>query len=124
MALYTFTSNVLSAASVGNPRPTHTVLSAFGVNTISLSSVYDGLAFNPVTPLTTTLTTLTFNGSVFRIDTAYNNSVFALMTSDRIYTVFRYQSAFGTPPLSAQLLSATKEVFTPESLRLRLLGYI
>ena len=124
MALYTFTSNVLSAASVGNPPPTHTVLSAAGVNTISLSSVYDGLAFNPVTPLTTTLTTLTVNGSVFRIDTAYNNSVFALMTSDRTYTVFTYQSAYAIVPLSAVLLQSTKEVVTPESLRLRLLGYI
>jgi hypothetical protein len=123
MALYNFTSNVLSAASVGNPPPTHTVLSAAGVNTISLSSVFDGLAFNPVSPLTTTLTTLTVFGSVFRIDTAYDNSVFALMRSDRTYTVFTYQSAYAATPLSAVALSATKEVTTPESLRLRLLGY-
>jgi hypothetical protein len=126
MALYTFTSNVLSAASVGNPPPTHTVLSAAGVNTISLSSVYDGLAFNalPESSLTSTLCSLTVNGSVFRINSAYNNSPFALMTSDRTYTVFTYQSALATTQLSAVLLSATKEVVTPESLRLRLLGYI
>jgi hypothetical protein len=124
MALYNFTSNVLSAASVGNPPPTHTVLSAAGVNTISLSSVFDGLAFNARTPLLSTLTTLTVFGSVFRIDTAYNNTVFALMRSDRTYTVFTYQSAYAATPLSAVALSATKEVTTPESLRLRLLGYI
>lgn len=124
MALYNFTSNVLSAASVGNPPPTHTVLSAAGVNTISLSSVFDGLAFNPITPLLSSLTTVTVYGSVFRIDTAYNNSVFALMRSDRTYTVFTYQSALATVPLSSVALSATKEVTTPESLRLRLLGYI
>jgi hypothetical protein len=124
MALYNFTSNVLSAALVGNPPPTHTVLSAAGVNTISLSSVFDGLAFNARTPLLSTLTTLTVFGSVFRIDTAYNNTVFALMRSDRTYTVFTYQSAYAATPLSAVALSATKEVTTPESLRLRLLGYI
>ena len=88
MALYNFTSNVLSAASVGTPPPTHTVLSAAGVNTISLSSVFDGLAFNPITPLLSSLNTVTVYGSVFRIDAVYNNSVFALMRSDRTYTVF------------------------------------
>ena len=126
MALYNFTSNVLSAASVGTPPPTHTVLSAFGVNTISLSSVHDGLAFNSISTLLSSLCSVTVNGSVFRIDRAYNNSVFALVTSDRNYTVFTYQSAFGTPPLSSFALSGspTKEVTTPESLRLRLLGYI
>ena len=126
MALYNFTSNVLSAASVGNPPPTHTVLSAAGVNTISLSSVFDGLAFNalPTSSLTSLLCSVTVYGSVFRIDRAYNNSVFALMRSDRVYTVFTYQSAYAATPLSAVLLSATKEVTTPESLRLRLLGYI
>jgi hypothetical protein len=62
-------------------------------------------------------------GSVFRINSAYNNSVFALMRSDRVYTVFTYQSAYAATPLSAVALSATKEVTTPESLRLRLLGY-
>lgn len=125
MALYNFTSNVLSAASVGNPPPTHTVLSAAGVNTISLSSVFDGLAFNelPASSLTSTLCSLTVFGSVFKINSAYNNAVFALMTSDRTYTVFTYQSAYAATPLSAVLLSATKEVTTPESLRLRLLGY-
>jgi len=126
MSLYTFNSNVLSAASVGNPPPTHTTLSASGVNTISLSSIHDGLAFNalPNSSLTSTLCSLTVNGSVFIINSAYNNSVFALTTSDRSYTVFTYQSSFPTTPLSAVLLSATKEVTTPESLRLRLLGYI
>lgn len=124
MALYDFTSNVLSAASVGNPPPTHTVLSASGVNTISLSAVHDGLAFNPVSTLTGLLCSVTAYGSVFRIDRAYNNSVFALMTSDRNYTVFTYQSAYGVVPLSSVALSSTKEVTTPESLRLRLLGYI
>ena len=124
MALYDFTSNVLSAASVGNPPPTHTVLSASGVNMISLSAVHDGLAFNSISTLLSSLCSLTVNGSVFRIDRAYNNSVFALMTSDRNYTVFTYQSAFATVPLSSVALSSTKEVTTPESLRLRLLGYI
>jgi hypothetical protein len=128
MALYNFTSNVLSAASVGTPPPTHTVLSATGVNTISLSSVFDGLAFNALTntSLVSSLCALTVLGSVFRIDRAYHNSVFALMTSDRTYTVFTYQSSFATVPVSAFALSGvpTKEVTTPESLRLRLLGYI
>lgn len=124
MALYTFNTNLLSAASVGNPPPTHTVLSAAGVNTISLSSVYDGLAFNSISTLTNQLCSLTVYGSVFRIDTAYNNSVFALMTSDRNYTVFTYQSAFATVPLSSVAFTATKEVSTPEQRRLRLLGYI
>ena len=124
MALYNFTSNVLSAASVGTPPPTHTVLSAFGVNTISLSSVHDGLAFNSISTLLSSLCSVTVNGSVFRIDRAYNNSVFALVTSDRNYTVFTYQSAYATVPLSSVALSSTKEVTTPESLRLRLLGYI
>jgi hypothetical protein len=125
MALFNFNSNVLSAASVGNPPPTHTVLSAAGVNTISLSSVFDGLAFNALTntSLVSSLCSVTVLGSVFRIDRAYHNSVFALMRSDRTYTVFTYQSAFAATPLSAVLLSATKEVTTPESLRLRLLGY-
>jgi hypothetical protein len=64
-------------------------------------------------------------GSVFRINSAYNNAVFALMTSDRTYTVFTYQSSFATVPLSSVALSGrtTKEATTPESLRLRLLGY-
>lgn len=128
MALYDFTSNVLSAASVGNPPPTDTVLSAFGVNTISLSSAHIGLAFNPVSTLTTSLCSLNAFGSVFRIDRAYHNSIFALILPERRYTVFTYQSSFGTVPLSSvavgSLSSPIQDVTTPESLRLRLLGYI
>lgn len=124
MALYTFTSNVLSAVSVGNPPPTDTLLSAFGVNTISLSSAHIGLAFNPVSTLFGSLCSLTVYGSVFRIDRAYNNTQMALILPDRTYTVFTYQSAFADTRLSAVALSATKEVSTPEQRRLYTLGYI
>jgi hypothetical protein len=124
MALYTFNTNLLSAASVGNPPPTNTVLSAAGVNTISLSSAHIGIAFNPISTLTSTLCSVTVYGSVFRINSAYNNSTFALVLPNRTYTVFTYQSAFGTVPLSSVAFTATTDVSTPEQRRLRLLGYI
>jgi hypothetical protein len=128
MALYNFNSNVLSAASVGNPPPTGTVLSAFGVNTISLSSAHIGLAFNSISTLANSLCSLNAFGSVFRIDRAYHNSIFALILPARRYTVFTYQSAYGIVPLSSvavgSLSSPIQDVTTPEFIRLRLLGYI
>lgn len=124
MALYTFNTNLLSAASVGNPIPTNAVLSASGVNTISLSSAHIGIAFNSISTLLSSLCSVTVYGSVFRIDRAYNNSTFALILPNRTYTVFTYQSAYATVPLSAVAYSETKEVSTPEQRRLYVLGYI
>lgn len=120
MALYTFNSNVLSAASVGNPTPTNTILSANGVNTISLSSVHLGLAFNPISTEFGSLCNLTVNGSVFRIDRNYHQSIFALVGSDRNYTAFQYLSTSST----VASLTATKDISTPEQRRLYTLGYI
>lgn len=124
MALYTFTTNLLSAALVGTPTPTGTSLSANGVGVVSISSTHTGVAFNAVSgSLTDRYTTIRIYGSVINIDTAYTGTPFALIAPDRSYTVFTYQSAIAAPPLSAISYTSTKDVSTPDQRRKWVLGY-
>jgi len=125
MALYTFTSSLLSSSSTNNtPPPVTTTLSADGVNIISLSAPADGIVYNPVTTLNSKLSSVSINGCSFVIDTAYHNSVMALAdVPTKTYTVFTYNSAYNTIPLSAVAYAATREVSSKTQRRLRLLGY-
>lgn len=123
MALYTFTSSLLSS-SASNPAPLNASLSANGVNIISLSAPVDAIVFNPVSTLNSVLSSCTINGCVLSIDTAYSGSAIALADiPSRTYTVFTYNSAYTTVPLSAVVYASTKEVSTRTQRRLRLLGY-
>lgn len=125
MALYSFTSSLLSSSSTNNnPAPVTTTLSADGINTISLSAPVDGIVYNPVSTLNSQLSSLTVNGCVFSIDTAYSGSVMALVdVPTRTYTVFTYNSAYSTVPLSAVAYASTTDISTKNQRRLRLLGY-
>ena len=150
MAIYTLTTNVLSAAKTGNPPLANVSLSATGVTylsgagvvlaskdvgVVSLSSDDIGLAFNPVnfSAGTTVYTASSFNisnfstvtvnvlGSVFNIPNSLHNTTLAVVNPDRTYTTFTWLSSTTTVPVSA--LSDTKEVSTPDFQRKRLLGY-
>jgi hypothetical protein len=123
MALYTFTSSLLSS-SASNPAPINASLSANGVNIISLSAPVDAIVYNQVSTLNSVLSSCTINGCVLSIDTAYSGSAIALADiPSRTYTVFTYNSAYTTVPLSAVAYASTKEVSTLTQRRLRLLGY-
>ena len=123
MALYTFTSALLSS-SASNPAPINASLSANGVNVISLSAPVDAIVFNPVSTLNSRLSSCTINGCVLAIDTAYSGSVMALAdVPSRTYTVFTYNSAYATVPLSAVAYASTIDISTSDQRRLRLLGY-
>jgi len=123
MALYTFTSSLLSS-SASNPAPINASLSANGVNIISLSAPVDAIVYNQVSTLNSVLSSCTINGCVLSIDTAYSGSAIALADiPSRTYTVFTYNSAYTTVPLSAVAYASTKEVSTRTQRRLRLLGY-
>ena len=122
---YTYSVNLLSAEATGYPNQIGCVLSANGVNIISLSSVDQGIAFNPVSTLNGVLSTVTVTGSVFKIDTAYDQSDMALikvLTPDIIeyYTRFTYLSTTVTATPSAAII----DVSTQDMRRMRHLGYI
>lgn len=121
---YTFSSAVLSAAKSMTPIQTLS-LSADGINTISLSTNDVGLAYNSLTTLSGRLSTLTVDGSVFRIDNAYSTQEMALVKTIsnnlQTFTVFTYLSSLATTPVSAY--NITTQVSTPNHRRLRHLGY-
>ena len=121
---YVFSSSVLSAAKTPTPAATFS-LSANGINTISLSTNDVGLAYNALTTLSTVLSTLTVNGSVFAIDTAYSCQQMALVTlpvnNMSTYTVLTYLSSLATTPVSSY--DVTPQVSTPGTRRKWLLGY-
>jgi hypothetical protein len=121
---YTFSNTVLSAAKSMTPGQAAS-LSANGINIISLSTNDVGLSYNANTTLSNVLSTLTVDGSVFRIDTSYSGQKFSLnklqINNLSQYTVFTYLSSLATTPVSAY--DQTTQVSTPNHRRLRLLGY-
>lgn len=148
MALYTFTTNLLSAQKTGSPNLIGTSLSGTGVyflsgNSVvfqtqqvvvrSLSTTDVGIAFNPVyvtiapTALSTfnlssyPLSTVNVLGSVFTIPTLLGNSTFGVAKTNSGFSVFPWLSTTSTVLLSS--LSAELNVSTTNTRRLRILGY-
>ena len=148
MTTYTFATDLLSAASTGYPNLIGTSLSATAVTflsgdgvsfatqlagLVSLSSVHEGISFNPttVTIATTSLSTfsltsyptvaVTVAGSVVNIPAALNSSTLTTVNVDESFTVFPWLSTTTTIPTSA--LSATNQVSVANTRRLRFLGY-
>lgn len=151
MSIYTFQTNLLSAAKTGTPSLATTAISATGVTflsgsdnvvvnsrqigVVSLSTNNAGIAFNPVeksigntinTVSTFALATypnVTVNalGSVFNIPASLHQTDLALINIDGTYTVFPFLSSVTTVPTSA--FSNTYSVSTPDTRRKHLLGY-
>jgi len=124
---YSFTTTLLSAAKTGSPNLIGTVLSAFGVNVISLSTDDKGIAFNPVSPLLSSTTSATIQGSVFVIDKAYQGATMALvkvpLNNISTYTTFIHNSAYAIAPLSA-ISAGQTDVIDQDGRRKWVLGYI
>lgn len=120
--IYTFNTQLLSAVKAGSPSLVGTSLSGNGVNVISLSTNDIGISFNRNSTLTGILTLATVEGSVFNIDTSYNqtNTQFALNKVDGSSTIFQFASA-GT--VGVALSSNYRDVSSPEARRKRLYGY-
>lgn len=119
--IYTFATSLLSAEKF-SPNMSTRPLSASGVNVISLSTNDVGITFNPNVTLTGTLVDTTVEGSVFRIDSSYNqaNSQMALAKSGRSFTIFQFLS---TGTVGVALSSGYRDVTTQETRRKRNLGY-
>lgn len=122
---YSFDTILLSAQKTGSPNLIGPQLSAFGVNTISLSTYDKGIAFNKLTPIGST-TSATIQGSVFVIDKVYHGSTLALAKtpSNNVssYTIYIHNSALAVAPVSAFTVGET-DVIDADSRRKYLLGY-
>ena len=124
---YSFDTVLLSAQKTGSPNLIGTALSGSGVNIISLSTNDVGIAFNVRTPLLSTLTNVTLQGSLFRIDTVYHGATMGLVKTPlnniETYTIYIHNSALATAPTSAFTVGVT-DVMDPDKRRLYLLGYL
>lgn len=146
---YTFQTELLSASKTGSPQLFGTTLSAVAVTFLSgdnvtvatqqavvvaLSGDDAGLAFNPVTYTIPTqslstfsinnysIVTLNVNGSVFRIPGIAAPADFALIeNANNNYTVFSWVSS--VTMIASSAISSDTQVSTPNTRRLRLLGY-
>jgi hypothetical protein len=120
--IYTFSTALLSAAKTGFPNLVTTALSASGVNVISLSTNDVGIAFTPNTTLTGTLCSTTVQGSVFRIDTSYNqeNNQMVLLKTDGTGTIFQFASGGS---VGVALSAAYTDFTTSDTRRKWHLGY-
>lgn len=150
MALYSFTTNLLSAEKTGSPNLIGTSLSGVGVTFLSGSSVIVatqsvvvqslstndvGIAFNPTTVNVGTtvntassfklssypLSTVNVQGSVFTIPTQLGNNSFGIVKVNNGVTVFPWLSTTATVATSS--LSTELNVSTANTRRLRILGY-
>ena len=121
-----FNTILLSSQKTGSPNPTGTSLSGSGVNILSLSTLDEGITFNSVTSLNSTLTNVTIEGSLFRIDTAYQGATMALVkvpsNNLNTYTLYTHNSALAVAPTSAMSVGSV-DVIDPNKRRLRNLGY-
>ena len=146
MPIYTFTTNLLSAQKLGSPTLANTTLSGVGVRflsgnnvefanqqvvVVSLSTTDVGIAYTPIDITVSANSLSTFSlaaqsvitvnalGSVFRIPALLTGSPIALIETNGTYTTFQFVS--GTTTYTS--LTATVDVSTPNSRRLRVLGY-
>jgi hypothetical protein len=123
---YSFDTVLLSAAKTGFPNLIGTQLSAFGVNTISLSTNDKGIAFNKRTPVGTGVN-VNIRGSVFFIDDIYQGSQLAIakVPVDNIstYTIYTHNSSLAVAPASALIVGDT-DTMDADSRRKWVLGYI
>lgn len=123
---YSFNTSLLSAQKTGFPNLIGTALSGGGVNIISLSTNDEGITFNAITPLISTLTNVTVQGSLFRIDTAYHGATMALVkvpqNNFNTYTIYIHNSSLAVAPASAMITEAN-DVMDANKRRLRYLGY-
>jgi hypothetical protein len=70
--------------------------------------------------LTGLLVNLTANGSTLAVDRAYNNTVFAVVSSDRLSNIFTCATATSTQTVTYN----NSDSVTPEVRRLASLGYL
>ena len=124
---YSFNTVLLSAEKTGTPTLIGTALSGNGVNIISLSTNDVGIAFNAEPTLVGTLTNATVQGSLFRIDTAYDGKTLALVKSPsnnvESYTIYIHNSALTVAPASALSVGET-DVVDQNDRRKWVLGYL
>lgn len=122
MASYIFDTELLSAVKTGNPPLTDTTLSAYGIKVVSLSTNDAGIAFNRQSTLNSVLSTITIQGSVFYIDTAYLRETVAVIKTDNTFSIVlsAANSATATPASTATL----EGVSTVNRRRMWHMGYV
>ena len=106
----------------------NSILSSLATPSLSFSTLTSlGFSALSVLVLPVSATNVNVLGSVFKIDTSYNNTVMALVevpvNNIATYTVFTHLSAVTTVPLSAVITGVT-DVTDPEVRRKYLLGYV
>lgn len=148
---YTFSTNLLSAQKTGSPNLIGTSLSGVGVTflsgsnvafatqqviVVSLSTNDAGIAFSPVEVAVSAnqlssfklsayqpLVSVNVEGSQFLIPSLLNTSNFAVIKiNSGNFTVFPWLSS--TTIVATSALEATRDVGTPNTRRLWVLGYI
>lgn len=121
MAVYTFSDNLLSAASTGSPTLLNTSLSASNLLVVvdGLSAA-KGLAYNTISIGNSGLTAATLSGNSFRINGAYHNADFGLMNLDGSTTIFTFNSG---STAQTSISGATFDASTAEQRRKHLLGF-
>lgn len=121
-----FNTSLLSAQKTGSPNLIGTALSGSGVNIISLSTNDVGITFNAETPIGT-LTNVTIEGSLFRIDTIYHGDTMALVklpiNNISTYTLYVHNSSLAVAPASA-LSTGVTDVIDANGRRKWVLGYV
>ena len=122
MASYIFDTELLSAAKTGNPPLTDTTLSAYGIRVVSLSTDDVGIAFNRQSTLNSVLSTITIQGSVFYIDTAYLRETVAVIKTDNTFSIVL--SAANNATAIPNSTATVENVSTVNRRRLWHMGYI
>lgn len=120
--IYTFNTSLLSAAKELTPTA-NALLSANGVNVLTLSAVTLGILFNRnATPSGVVIPT-TVEGNTFSIDRIYDGTQMALINASRLYTIFQFASAGSAGSAAVALSTNYTDVSTPGRRRKRYLGY-
>lgn len=109
MPSYAFTYGQVGSGAATSPANLSLSLSSNGVSAVELLYATNIVAFQSPSTLTSTLTTITANGNILRVDTGYHGTLFAVITANASGSNYGNSSVFTcttATPTAAQVMTA------------------
>lgn len=109
MPSYAFTYGQVGSGAATSPENLSLSLSSNGVSAVELLYATNIVAFQAPSTLTSTLTSITANGNILRVDIGYHGTLFAVITANASGSNYGNSSVFtcntATSAASAQVMT-------------------
>lgn len=114
MPSYAFTYGQVGSGAATSPANLSLSLSSNGVSAVELLYATNIVAFQAPSTLTSTLTSITANGNILRVDTGYHGTLFAVITANASGSNYGNSSVFTCN--TATTSAAPEQVMTANGL--------